>query len=242
MINYNLTKAVAALISKGKTKDAIEICIKQFDTNQNHIHASYEAILLISSKFSKWESDDLKGLEPAAKILPQINSSIIGWVNNYVADLSRNAETQASIQSVENKSAKSFDENKINVSIKAQIENKAKTDYPTDFQMQKYVIDQQWAAFRSLEKASPDIPLNIFDAIRRKAKGDYPNDYQMQEYMEKQEIEAFQKLQAKNPMDIRIPKDILKIIFQKATSEYPNDFTMQEYIIKQQIQAYQALN
>lgn len=120
------------------------------------------------------------------------------------------------------------------------IRKHAQEKYPTDFEMQNYVIEQQTNAYRNLQKQFPkDIPNAIFMKIRKNGKEKYPTDFEMQEYTEKQQCEAYRKLNNNRPKDI--PQNIWDTIKKYSFDKYSVDFEMQEYTINQQIEAYRKL-
>jgi hypothetical protein len=70
-----------------------------------------------------------------------------------------------------------------------------KKEWPTDYEMQKYCVDEQKKALaKLLEERPDDIPSKIFDGIRKKCREDWPNDYKMRLYCEKKQIKAWRDL------------------------------------------------
>jgi len=241
MKNQGFKAKVFKLISENKPDKAIKTCMEEFDINGTH----YEKMIIISSNFNRWKSNDIKGLEPEDKVLNKINDSIIRIVNDYL-----DSTPKEHIRKINQDKTEQFKEEKINESYSSTVKNlshesiireKAKREYPSDFEMQKYVMKQQMNAFQELKKSKPnDIPDNVFKQIRGKAKEDYPSDFEMQKHVEDGQIASYRNLKQMKLNDI--PNDIFKVIYDKATSEYPNDFEMQEHIIKQQVKAYKELN
>jgi len=85
--------------------------------------------------------------------------------------------------------------NGIPATIMAQIKQKATSRYPTDYEMQEYVIKSQVEAYKALQNfSSAGIPAQVFAQIRSDAISRYPSDYEMQEYVIKTQIEAYKRL------------------------------------------------
>lgn len=238
MRNKNFKENVLKLISKNKLEEAIESCMEQFDSEGTH----YDQIVMISGNLYKWKVEDRMGLKPGDTILNKIRLSIIELVNDYIlfnpqetnidrVDLAKMDEPKFTHREIASNNKKDF---------QAIIKEKARIEYPNDFEMQKYTIEQQMKAFRKLKRNRPsDIPEDIFESIRVKAQTEYPDDFEMRKYTEDKQIESFRKLKSIKPIDI--PDNIFKIILDKSILEYPTDYEMQEYTINQQIKAYREI-
>lgn len=75
------------------------------------------------------------------------------------------------------------------------IKEKAKAEWPDDYQMQLHEIEKQQAAVRDLKKGGPsDLTDEEFERIRSKAMAEWPNDFQMWLYEEQKQIEGLRKL------------------------------------------------
>lgn len=75
------------------------------------------------------------------------------------------------------------------------IEQHCEREWPDDFSMRAYCLDQQRQAVSKLRKGAPDdIPSEIFHDIRRKCAREWPDDYSMRVYCEEQQVTAFRKV------------------------------------------------
>jgi GYF domain 2 len=71
----------------------------------------------------------------------------------------------------------------------------AAREYPDDYVMQKYTVEQQCEAFSELRKLRvPNIPPNVFAKMSASAAEEYPDDYVMQKYTIEQQLEAYRDL------------------------------------------------
>ncbi len=68
-------------------------------------------------------------------------------------------------------------------------------EWPDDFSMRAYCIEQQEIALAELRRGRPaDVPEGVFGHIRRKCAGEWPEDYSMRQYCEEEQIKAYRKL------------------------------------------------
>jgi len=239
MQDEKFKEKVSGFISENKLDKAIKACMEEFDTNGTH----YDEIVIISGDLHKWNSDDRKGLDPENKQLNKIRDSLIKLVNEHA----KFQKTDSNYKAKELKESPNYDQiqdtlpEERKLDYRNQIKEKAKEEYPTDFEMQKFVIDQQTSAYQRLQTGKPkDIPNNIFESIRKKAKEEYQVNFEMQEFVEKQQIDAYRKMHSKKPDDI--PSNVWEQIRDKAISDYPTNFEMQDFTMSQQISAYRELN
>ncbi len=69
-------------------------------------------------------------------------------------------------------------------------------EWPSDFSMRAYCIEQQQKALTELRRGRPaDIPENIFELIRSKCAKEWPDDFGMRQYCEEEQIRSYRKLQ-----------------------------------------------
>ena len=116
------------------------------------------------------------------------------------------------------------------------IRQKCEGEWPGDFNMMKYCIDQQRLALQKLrQRASGRTPGNIMD----KCANEWPLDFNMREYCIGQQVEALRALESQVPAGI--PENILRQIRQKCSGEWPGDYNMQKYCEDQQVGAYRDL-
>lgn len=74
----------------------------------------------------------------------------------------------------------------------------AEREYPDDFAMQKYTIEEQRESFSAIQHLSlPDIPKSVFAKIYERAATEYPDDYSMQKYTIEEQVEAYRELHSR---------------------------------------------
>ena len=83
--------------------------------------------------------------------------------------------------------------------VLAGIKAEAEKDYPNDYRMQKFIIDQQIKGYEDTHTASTSsavagMPANVLAGIKAEAEKDYPNDYRMQKFMIDQQIKGYKDL------------------------------------------------
>jgi hypothetical protein len=77
----------------------------------------------------------------------------------------------------------------------AVIRHHCQSEWPEDFTMQAYCIDQQRKALAVLRKGAPgDIPQEIFRQIRTRCAAEWPDDYSMRAYCESQQATAYREV------------------------------------------------
>ena len=75
------------------------------------------------------------------------------------------------------------------------IKEHAKTQFPTDYSMQSFVIKEQKAAVEELKKGKlKNIPADVFLQIRQFAASQFPTDFGMRLFSEKEQIDAYIEL------------------------------------------------
>ncbi|MCF8105646.1 MAG: hypothetical protein K9K64_09195 [Desulfohalobiaceae bacterium] len=120
------------------------------------------------------------------------------------------------------------------------IKERAATEYPDDFSTQKYIIDQQIAAWQQLQgSVCPGVPEKVSTEIRQKASQDYPGDFSTQKYIMDEQCRAYKTISSFSPKNV--PEAIAQKIKEKAAGEYPGDYSTQLYIIKEQVVAYKEI-
>ena len=82
--------------------------------------------------------------------------------------------------------------------IVKQIKADAKVEWPKDYNMQLYEINNQKTAYISLDKlkrkGAKGVPFNIVKEITKKAKAEWPRDYTMQLYETENQIKAYKEI------------------------------------------------
>ena len=77
----------------------------------------------------------------------------------------------------------------------AVIRHHCENEWPDDFSMRVYCIEQQRQAVELLRRGRPrDIPENVFRGIRRRCAAEWSDDYAMRMYCEEQQIEGYRKI------------------------------------------------
>lgn len=77
------------------------------------------------------------------------------------------------------------------------IKKHCENEWPDDFNMRAYCIDEQTRALNLLKKGKPkDIPENIFLQVREKCAAEWPGDFNMQKYCEDEQLSAYRKLES----------------------------------------------
>jgi TIR domain len=65
-------------------------------------------------------------------------------------------------------------------------------EWPTDFSMRAYCMDQQREALAQLQKGAPEgVPLAVFTQIRARCAAEWPDDYSMRAYCEGQQVAGY---------------------------------------------------
>lgn len=78
------------------------------------------------------------------------------------------------------------------------IERHCKREWPDDFSMRAYCMEQQREAVAQLRQGRPsDIPSEVFQSIRRKCAREWPDDYSMRQYCEEQQFDGYRQVQGR---------------------------------------------
>jgi len=112
-----------------------------------------------------------------------------------------------------------------------QIMEKARSDWPDDYEMQNYQYDNQVDAYYKL-KNLPNTS-NFHQEILSKAQSDWPDDYEMQLYQYNNQLEAYNEIQGLPNTD-----NYRDEILLKARGDWPDDYEMQLYQYNKQLEAY----
>ena len=76
------------------------------------------------------------------------------------------------------------------------IERHCEREWPDDFSMRAYCMEQQRQAVAQLRQGRPpDIPEEAFETIRRKCAREWPDDYSMRQYCEEQQFDGYRQVQ-----------------------------------------------
>lgn len=81
-------------------------------------------------------------------------------------------------------------------SVDSEIRAKAAREWPRDYNMQKFVIDQQHEALDKLRtmRTPAGMPADVYKNIREDAVNRWPGDYVMQVFVINQQVEAWRSL------------------------------------------------
>ncbi len=75
------------------------------------------------------------------------------------------------------------------------IQKHCEHEWPDDFSMRAYCIEQQEKALAELKRGRPsDIPEDVFRRIRQKCAGEWLTDFGMRQYCEEEQVKAYRKL------------------------------------------------
>lgn len=75
------------------------------------------------------------------------------------------------------------------------IKHHCEKEWPDDFSMRAYCIQQQRDAVATLRRTGPDdIPVAVLAAIRRKCAAEWPDDYAMRVYCEEQQVAGYREV------------------------------------------------
>ncbi|MFU8864669.1 MAG: hypothetical protein ACNA7O_12205 [Rhodobacterales bacterium] len=121
------------------------------------------------------------------------------------------------------------------------IKGKAVAEWPDDFAMQRYVINQQTDAAEqmlyfliNLDQENP-----IIKSCISKALGEWPDDFEMQLHVFNSQMEAAPKFFEYEHAGM--PSETLEGIKTKAFSDWPDDFEMMLHTLFEQVDAWEEL-
>lgn len=149
--------------------------------------------------------------------------------------------------------------------VLAAIRQEIASRYPTNYSMQKILIDAEVQAYFALQNYSaPNVPQAVLAGVYREIANRYPTNYSMQKTLIDAQVKDYLALQSRqqphlpnrasaNSPSMRYqgtaatqptgstPQQILNGIRAKAQQEWPGDYEMQEYTIKNQSKSYHRL-
>lgn len=141
--------------------------------------------------FSMWENNTSKILLKVGQLtyFDDFSCTISYESKNY------NHLIYAAKAEANRKTNEEVDEYIIDTETESTIKPFCRKEWPKDYEMQKYCVDEQKKALAKLLEEKPnDIPSKIFDAIRVKCREEWPNDYNMRFFCEKKQIKAWRDL------------------------------------------------
>lgn len=72
--------------------------------------------------------------------------------------------------------------------------------WPTDYAMREFCIEEQERALAQLRAGRPeDIPEDVFRSIRQASAAQWPSDFTMRLFTEQEQLASYRKLQRRNP-------------------------------------------
>ena len=75
---------------------------------------------------------------------------------------------------------------------KEQIKCFARNEYPTDYNMQKFIVEQQLDALQwIIAFREPRIPATDLQQILKFAQSEYPQDFSMQKFIVEQQVQGY---------------------------------------------------
>lgn len=118
------------------------------------------------------------------------------------------------------------------------IKGKCQADWPDDFQMQSFCLDQQKAGHSEVEARRPQLDEELTRALAQ-CEAAWPLDWTVTAFCMNQNIAA----RAKIPVTLTgLPDDVAGQIAAKCEAEWPVDFTVQSYCVDQQVQGWRNVN
>jgi peptidoglycan hydrolase CwlO-like protein len=78
--------------------------------------------------------------------------------------------------------------------VETQIKQDAAADFPGNYQMQVFAVQQQEKSYEQLQNFQADVPSDVLAQILDKASKDFPGNYQMQLFETRQQVKAYQQL------------------------------------------------
>lgn len=131
----------------------------------------------------------------------------------------------------------------IPLSIAETIKANAEQEWPDDFSMQAFTIDQQTAAYLEVQALDTvnGIPEGTLITIKNRAEQDWGNDFSMQLFEINKQVDAYLEIEDMTEQD-GVPSEILSGIKEAATSEWGEDFSMQLFTIEREVENYRRVN
>jgi hypothetical protein len=122
------------------------------------------------------------GAHPSPKLLPESHSSAAA----------ESAKSNNTNDVGKSSSGKSDDEYADAAAI---IKYHCEKEWPKDFQMRAYCIEEQRKAAATLKLGGPkDVPEDVFESIRSRCALEWPDDYTMRAYCETEQLEGYRKV------------------------------------------------
>ena len=98
---------------------------------------------------------------------------------------------------------------------------KCNEEWPTDYSMQQYCIEQQAKGVQALDLSAPSgIEANVFRVIRGKCAEEWPRDFQMRAHCESKQFDGYRSLNASTAEDSTR---------NTCAQQWPDDYEMRQY-------------
>lgn len=172
-----------------KTNEHIPILLPSFE------FSDVKGVIPNTQGMKLSESDKLNSLKKKLETLfkiPPLDFSI--WErkrNKFLKEIKSKHNIKSNNYFTDNEDSEEFSDSE---SI---IKQKSLNEYPDDYEMQLYIIENQREAVKKLMLGKPDdLTEKEFSLIREKAKIDYPLDFEMRLYIEESQIESLRKLKS----------------------------------------------
>ncbi len=81
--------------------------------------------------------------------------------------------------------------------VESQLQHHCENEWPNDYNMQRFCINQQRQAVDALKMRNPystGVPVQVLWGIRTKCRHDWTNDYNMRDFCEKQQFGAYHEI------------------------------------------------
>lgn len=115
---------------------------------------------------------------------------------------------------------------------------RCESEWPGDFQMIKFCLDQQTSAAAKLDATVPSLD-DVMLARYRACVVEWGEDFQMRAFCLDQQVQARRQLPG---ILESVPSDIGQAISSKCSIEWGKDFVMLAFCFEQQASAWRSLN
>lgn len=127
------------------------------------------------------------------------------------------------------------------ISVQNAIRKNAEREWPNNYNMQRYEINNQRAAYLAVaDYSNTSVPRHILTRIMASAQAEWPENYNMQKYEIDNQVKGYQAVKAYRATGI--PSHVLSQILRDAVREWPENYNMQKYEIDNQVEAYRQLH
>ena len=133
------------------------------------------------------------------------------------------------------------DEDAVPSEVVREIKSQASRNWPGDYSMQAYEVEQQTSAYLDLRSIGGlTIPSQVRDIVMKSTRKEWQGDYAQQLYVVGQQFNDYEELL--KFASSAVPAHALEEIKRNAYREWPRDYSMQMYIVTSQVKAYRSLH